>query len=131
MFPWRVEVSPCLCQATDIPREFSLTDQRFRAIVSAAAEPAPEIPMPRPARVIPIVLIAAASAHAQDVLDTFSNGVNLGGWGFHGPDEVIAPTGGNPGAYFRSSGLDTTIPRLRCLETSPFTGNFRQMGVTG
>ncbi len=76
------------------------------------------------------LVLAVGSAASGQILDTFSSGTNSGGWSFGGPSEVISPSGGNPGAYLRSSGLDTTIPWLRCTEGTPFTGNFRAQGVT-
>lgn len=75
-------------------------------------------------------LLVASTAVAQP-LDDFEGGVSTGNWSFGGPSEFIAPTGGNPGGYIRSAGLDTTIPWLRCVEGSPFTGDFRAAGITG
>jgi hypothetical protein len=40
-------------------------------------------------------LLAAGTASAQP-FDDFEGGVNLGGWVFGGPNEFIAPAGGNP-----------------------------------
>lgn len=76
-----------------------------------------------------IVFALCSAASAQNVMDDFSSGTNIGGWSFGGPSEVIAPAGGNPGGYLRSSGLDTTIPWLRCTEGSPFTGDLKALGV--
>ncbi|MBX3377782.1 MAG: hypothetical protein KF678_12355 [Phycisphaeraceae bacterium] len=77
------------------------------------------------------VVASLSGLAAGQVVDTFEGGVNQGGWAFGGPSEFISPTGGNPGAYLRTAGLDTTIPWLRCQPGSPFTGDFRAMGVTG
>jgi hypothetical protein len=75
--------------------------------------------------------VLAASAASAQPFDTFEGGANQGGWSFGGPNEFIAPTGGNPNGYLRSAGLDTTIPWLRSNEGTPFTGNFRTMAVAG
>ena len=73
-------------------------------------------------------MLAVAGQAAGQVTDTFTAGGNAGGWSFGGPTESIPASGGNPGYYLRSAGLDTTIPWLRCAAGSPFTGNFRAAG---
>ncbi len=82
-------------------------------------------------RVSALVAAALAMNASAQVVDTFKGGSNQGGWSFGGPNEFIAPAGGNPGGYLRSVGLDTTIPWLRCEEGSPFTGDFRANGIIG
>jgi len=84
-----------------------------------------------------ILILASAFAgvaFAQEVtfVETFETG-NEGGWIYGGPGEVIEPTGGNPGAYYRSPTLDTFAPQARTSPlgaTSLFTGDFRARGVS-
>jgi hypothetical protein len=47
------------------------------------------------------------------------------------PTSSSRPRAATPNSYLRSAGLDTTIPWLRCLEGSAFTGDFRAAGITG
>jgi hypothetical protein len=78
-----------------------------------------------------VVLVLAAAAGAQSFTETFTGNSNVGGWTFGSPIEFIAPSGGNPGAFYRAQGLDTTIPLLRTGEgvSSPFRGDFRGRNV--
>lgn len=77
------------------------------------------------------VALAAAPAAADTTMDDFEAGVNLAGWTIGGGGS-INPAGGNPGAWFERTGLDTFAPIARTDDatTSPFVGDFRDMGVT-
>ena len=72
-----------------------------------------------------VFLILSTHAVAQYSFEGFNFASNSSGWTFGGPSESIPSTGGNPGYYLRSSGLDTTVPLLRCGTGSIFTGNYR------
>ena len=80
-------------------------------------------------RTLAALLLLAAPLAAQNALDTFTGGVNQGGWTF-GADSAIAPHGGNPDAWVHTTILDTFAPQFRTTGTGgPFTGNWRAMGV--
>ncbi len=79
--------------------------------------------------VLPLLPLALASAQTTFV-ETFENNSNVGGWTFGSPNGFIDPTGGNPGAYFHDTFLDTFAPRPRTTEPSVFTGDYRARGVT-
>jgi hypothetical protein len=85
-------------------------------------------------RRVAIIAVAGlcAGASAQSYVESFEGGINAGGWTFGAPVEGIQPTGGLPGAYFRGSQLDTTIPFLRTGigGSSPFVGNYRAARVS-
>jgi len=68
------------------------------------------------------------SAAAQSYVETFE-GTNEGGWAYGGPD-TIESSGGNPGAYLRSDGLDTFAPTPgTTLLGSLYSGDYRARGV--
>src|SRR6187549_2050215 len=69
-----------------------------------------------------------AAAGTTTYTDTFDGGTNAGSWTW-GYGDTIEPTGGNPGAYLRTEGLDTYAPRPTAT-TGPFVGNYRALGVT-
>ncbi|HYE03420.1 MAG TPA: hypothetical protein VD963_09320 [Phycisphaerales bacterium] len=75
------------------------------------------------------VLAAAATTLAQDHVTTFDAG-NIGGWTY-GPPPSFPSSGGNPGPYLRTSGIDTFAPILRTTGDSVFTGDYRARRVTG
>jgi hypothetical protein len=70
-------------------------------------------------------------ASAQSYTETFTGGVNQGGWTWGNPADSIQPTGGNPGAYLRNDNLDTFAPQPRTTAGagSPFGGDYRARGV--
>jgi hypothetical protein len=55
--------------------------------------------------------LLASAGGAATLVETFDGGNNTGGWTF-GASEVIAPAGGNPGAFLHVTGLDTFAPQL-------------------
>ncbi len=86
------------------------------------------------------LVVAASSACVAQPLTVvvgFESGNVPGGWSFGGPDEGVVLAGGNPGAYWRTLGLDTFAPILRTeagVEAPPFTGDYwrsrvRSVGV--
>lgn len=66
------------------------------------------------------------------IVDTFEGGVNIGSWSFGTGGGGIINAGGNPGAYFRDSTIDTYAPQARTEwgSSSPFVGDYRGNGVT-
>jgi hypothetical protein len=72
----------------------------------------------------------SAAARASFV-ETFDGGGNTGGWSYGTGNEVIEPTGGNPGAYLHDPIVDTFAPQPATTlgVVSPFVGNYRVMGV--
>jgi len=80
-----------------------------------------------------LTVLAAAlcpAGLAQTTIDTFSGGVNLGGWTFISGFDVLEPTGGNPGEYLHNNFYDTFAPMPRTTGASAFTGDWRANGVT-
>ena len=67
---------------------------------------------------------------AEDYVETFSDGFNLGGWTYGSPNGHIMQTGGNPDYYFLDNGLDTYSPHARTTLESVFTGDYRGRNVT-
>ncbi len=53
-----------------------------------------------------------------------------GGWTWGGPFPSTPVSGGFPGAYLRTSDLDTFAPQLRTSGASMFTGDYRAARVT-
>jgi len=74
-----------------------------------------------------VLLTAPALAGSSTYVDTFSGGVNEGGWTY-GPPPTISGPGGNPDA-FMSSLVDTFAPQLRTSGASDFTGDYRSRNV--
>ena len=71
----------------------------------------------------------AAPAAAQDYIETFTGGVNLGGWTF-GANSMVQASGGNPGSWVHTTNLDTFAPQLHTTGTGgPFAGDWRAMGI--
>jgi len=80
-----------------------------------------------------IVLAAARGAIGfSTFIETFDGGSNEGGWRFETGSGSIQPAGGNPGAYFRDTVVDTFAPQPRTTLglSSQFTGDFRTRQVT-
>lgn len=71
----------------------------------------------------------ASTSLAATTTVTFDGGVNTGSWTY-GFGMSTPSTGGNPGWYLRSQGLDTFAPQLRTQGDSVFTGNYRDRGVS-
>jgi len=71
-----------------------------------------------------IPVIAIAGSHTE----TFDGGMTT--WTFGTVDDVVMPTGGNPGAWHNSPNLNTFIPTFRCdYDEENFTGNYEERGV--
>lgn len=81
------------------------------------------------ATTIVAALLVAASAQGATTTVMFEDGVNTGLWTY-GVGMSIPSSGGNPGRYLRSDGLDTFAPQLRTQGSSIFTGDYRAAGVT-
>ncbi len=81
-----------------------------------------------------LALVGGGVARADTFTETFTNGVNQGGWTFgYPPGQSFPAAGGNPEWYFRVAGLDTTVPLLHTTSSafSPvFVGNYRSRNVT-
>jgi hypothetical protein len=82
---------------------------------------------------IPLVALLGAVAlptAAETFTETFDAGSNVGGWSYF-PQEQIESTGGNPGAYLHTWGLDTYAPWPTTTENGTvFTGDYRSINVT-
>lgn len=65
------------------------------------------------------------STHVTDLSTTFD-----GSWAWGGPGQSTPTSGGFPGAYLRTAGLDTFAPQLRTVGASVFTGDYRAAGVS-
>jgi hypothetical protein len=83
-----------------------------------------------------VFALAATAALAQapgrtTFTETFDGGSNVGGWTFGNTFfELIEDDGGNPGAFYRNTFLDTFAPQATTTATdSPFTGNYRLLAV--
>ncbi len=79
-----------------------------------------------------LALIASTTnTLAQTTVEEFTGGSNQGGWTWGAGDQIVA-TGGNPGAYLRTTVLDTFAPQPRTSAgtSSVFTGGYRARGVT-
>src|SRR5215510_11747102 len=75
-------------------------------------------------------ILAATTASADIFTEPFDAGVNhVGGWTY-GIAVSYPASGGNPGMYQRTQGLDTFAPQPRTTGDSIFTGNYRAAGVT-
>lgn len=71
-----------------------------------------------------------SQANAQNYVETFDAGTNLGGWGYSSAFNVIESSGGNPGAYMHNSLTDTFAPQVFTSPGSnPFHGDWRAMGI--
>jgi len=79
-------------------------------------------------RTLAALLALAAAIPAQNVLDTFTGGVNLGGWTF-GANSTVQGSGGNSGGWVHTTNLDTFAPQLRTTGTNAFTKNWRAFGI--
>lgn len=77
------------------------------------------------------VAALATVSSADQFIETFDGGSNVGGWSYFAPVEFIADSGGNPGAYLRADGLDTYAPQPRTTQESVFSGDFQAMNVQG
>jgi hypothetical protein len=75
------------------------------------------------------VVALAASATADQFIEPFDGGSNIGGWTYGAPLETVENSGGNPGAYLRADGIDTYAPQARTTGESAFTGDYRTMNV--
>ncbi len=79
---------------------------------------------------IAMLALVASNASAQDYVETFTGGVNAGGWTYGNTIEGIDNTGGNPGAFLHNSLMDTFAPQLSTTTASnPFHGDWRAKGV--
>lgn len=65
------------------------------------------------------------STHVTDFSSNFD-----GGWTWGGPFPSTPASGGFPGAYLQTAGLDTFAPQLRTTGSSQFTGDYRAARVT-
>jgi hypothetical protein len=80
-------------------------------------------------------LAGARGAAGSAFTETFSNGLNIGGWTYGTGNGRIETTGGHPGPYYRDPLIDTYAPILRSTSAmSPFAGdyvarNVRRIGV--
>ena len=73
--------------------------------------------------------ILAAPAFGQlPFTETFDAGSNVGGWTL-GVGATNPALGGNPGAYFESTIVDTFAPQPRSTGSSVFTGDWRAKNV--
>jgi len=77
-----------------------------------------------------VLAVAALPAAADTFTETFDGGSNAGGWTFGTGNEVVEPTGGNPGAWLHDSFVDTFAPQPRTTQPSVFTGDLRHRGVS-
>ncbi len=68
-------------------------------------------------------------AQAQTTVESFTGGSNQGGWTW-GAGDQLATTGGNPGAYLRTTGVDTFAPQPRTTVLSIFSGDYRARSVS-
>lgn len=72
----------------------------------------------------------AVPALADTQVTTFDNAGNPNGWSW-GFGDAYPSTGGNPGWYLFTDGLDTFAPQPRPLNpTAPWVGDYRALGVT-
>jgi hypothetical protein len=78
-----------------------------------------------------LIVLVPAAGFAQ-VIDTFEGGANIGSWSFGTGNGAIVNTGGNPGAYYRDTFIDSFAPRASTEwgSSSPFVGDYRSNGVT-
>ena len=78
-----------------------------------------------------LIVLVPAAGFAQ-VIDTFEGGANIGSWSFGTGNGAIVNTGGNPGAYYRDTFIDSFAPRASTQwgSSSPFVGDYRANGVT-
>ena len=79
--------------------------------------------------ILTLILVAAVAAQAQITVADFEGGVNNGNWTFGFGD--IEPTGGNPGGWYHTAGLDAPYPVFTCeYGAEGFTGDYVTTGVT-
>lgn len=77
-----------------------------------------------------LVGIVPALASAGTTVQTYEDGQNPSGWSY-GPPVTIEESGGNPGRYLRTAGLDTFAPQLQSSrQQHVFTGDYRERGVS-
>jgi hypothetical protein len=77
-----------------------------------------------------VVSALFGAAHAGSTAETFENGSNPSAWTW-GFGNSLPTSGGNPGGYLRTDGLDTFAPQPRpTAPTTPFVGDYRDAGVT-
>lgn len=80
-----------------------------------------------------LFLVAAVggpvAAGTVTFVETFEGDSNEGGWTW-GFGDTIVPTGGNPGAYLRTDGLDTFAPRPQTTSGGIFVGDYRATNVS-
>src|SRR4051794_40948013 len=76
-----------------------------------------------------IGLFASSFALADTHIETFDAGANPSAW-MWGFGDSIPSTGGNPGSYLRTDGLDTFAPQPRPTAGTFFTGNYRTRHVS-
>jgi len=82
-------------------------------------------------RLLAALLAAALAvpAAAQNYVETFTGGTNLGGWTF-GANSAVQATGGNPTNWLHTTNLDTFAPQLRTTGSGgPFAGDWRAKGI--
>ncbi|HMN96773.1 MAG TPA: GC-type dockerin domain-anchored protein [Phycisphaerales bacterium] len=72
--------------------------------------------------------LAGLGLACESTVVDFDGGLNIGNWTW-GIPVTYPQSGGNPGAYMRTQGLDTFAPQLRTQGASVFTGNYREKSV--
>ena len=74
-------------------------------------------------------LAPAGLASGTSLIESFTGGLNSGGWTY-GPPHVFEGAGGNPGAWLHQPLVDTFAPQLRTTApVSAFTGDWRARDV--
>ncbi len=79
-------------------------------------------------RFLALCLLSAPALAQLPFTETFDGGSNVGGWTL-GEGSTNPSMGGNPGAYFQSTIVDTFAPQPRTTGSSVFTGDWRAKGV--
>ena len=75
-------------------------------------------------------LLISVPLAAQNYVETFTGGVNLGGWTY-GADSAVQASGGNPGHWLHVTQLDTFAPQLTTTGSAgPFAGDWRAMSIS-
>jgi hypothetical protein len=80
-----------------------------------------------------VTLAAPALAASSEFVEEFEGGSNVGGWAWGTGGESFSPLNGNPGAFLQDLTLVSCCPMLITAVQggpSPFTGDYRAMGVT-